>query len=32
LWLTRNNNAVMAILFLVFGLVLLSEGIQGLIA
>ncbi len=30
-WLTRNNNAVMAILFLVFGLVLLSEGIQGLI-
>jgi threonine/homoserine/homoserine lactone efflux protein len=30
-WLMRNNHAVMAILFLVFGLILLSEGIQGLI-
>jgi hypothetical protein len=30
LWLIANNSTVMAILFLVFGLVLLSKGIQGL--
>jgi threonine/homoserine/homoserine lactone efflux protein len=29
-WLIANNNAVMAILFLVFGVVLISKGIQGL--
>jgi cytochrome c biogenesis protein CcdA len=31
-WLMRNNNAVMAILFLVFGLLLLSKGITDLVA
>jgi hypothetical protein len=30
-WLVANNSAVMAILFLVFGAVLFSEGLQGLL-
>jgi hypothetical protein len=30
-WLVANNSAVMATLFLVFGAVLLSEGLQGLL-
>ena len=29
-WLTVNNKAVMAVLFLVFGVVLVGKGIQGL--
>ena len=30
-WLMANNNGVMAIMFLIFGLLLISNGIQGLI-
>ncbi|HSF45103.1 MAG TPA: GAP family protein [Chitinophagaceae bacterium] len=30
-WLVANNSAVMAVLFLVFGAVLFSEGLQGLL-
>jgi hypothetical protein len=30
-WLVANNSAVMAIMFLIFGIVLFSEGIRGLI-
>lgn len=29
-WLAQNNAAVMSVLFLVFGMVLISQGIQGL--
>jgi len=31
-WLTAHNGAVMAVLFLVFGVVLFSEGLRGLTA
>jgi hypothetical protein len=31
-WLSANNVAVMAVLFLVFGVVLFSQSLQGLTA
>ena len=31
-WLSAHNGAVMAVLFLVFGVVLFSEGLRGLTA